>query len=82
MDFYNMLDEDRLEDKRIKQNQRCRQQWHLNDVPMRIGPSDYVSFLKNDKISYIYLRGKYFRNIPVEVDVRSELLMLIIALVL
>lgn len=69
MDFYNMLDEDRLEDKRISKTSAVAAMAPY-DVPMRIGPSDYVSFLKNDKISYIYLRGKYFGNIPVEVDVK------------
>lgn len=69
MDFYNMLDEDRLEDKRISKTSAVAAMAPY-DVPMRIGPSDYVSFLKNDKISYIYLRGKYFGNIPVEVDLK------------
>ncbi len=69
MDFYNMLDEDRLEDKRISKTSAVAAMAPY-EVPMRIGPSDYVSFLKNDKISYIYLRGKYFGNIPVEVDVK------------
>ena len=69
MDFYNMLDEDRLEDKRISKTSAVAAMAPY-DIPMRIGPSDYVSFLKNDKISYIYLRGKYFGNIPVEVDVK------------
>ncbi len=71
MDFYNMLDEDRLEDKRISKTSAVAAMAPY-DVPMRIGPSDYVSFLKNDKISYIYLRGKYFGNIPVEVDVKTQ----------
>jgi myo-inositol-1-phosphate synthase len=69
MDFYNMLDEDRLEDKRISKTSAVAAMAPYN-IPMRIGPSDYVSFLKNDKISYIYLRGKYFGNIPVEVDLK------------
>lgn len=69
MDFYNMLDEDRLEDKRISKTSAVAAMAPYN-VPMRIGPSDYVSFLKNDKISYIYLRGTYFGNIPVEVDLK------------
>ena len=81
MDFYNMLDEERLEDKRISKTSAVAAMAPY-DVPMRIGPSDFVEFLNNDKICYVSIRGKYFGNIPVEVDLKFELLMLIIVLVL
>ncbi len=69
MDFYNMLDEDRLEDKRVSKTSSVKAMIPY-DVPMRIGPSDYVTFLKNDKVCYIYLKGQFFGKCPVEVDLK------------
>ena len=43
MDFYNMLDEERLEDKRISKTSAVEAMAPY-EVPMRIGPSDYVVF--------------------------------------
>ncbi|MBA3749545.1 MAG: inositol-3-phosphate synthase [Nitrosopumilus sp.] len=69
MDFYNMLDEERLEDKRISKTSAVKAMVPY-DVPMRIGPSDYVSFLKNDKVAYIYMKGRFFGKVPLELDVK------------
>jgi myo-inositol-1-phosphate synthase len=40
------------------------------EVPLRIGPSDYVPFLKDNKVCYIYLRGRKFGDIPLTIDVK------------
>jgi myo-inositol-1-phosphate synthase len=69
MDFYNMLDEERLEDKRISKTSAVKAMVPY-DIPMRIGPSDYVSFLKNDKVCYIYMKGRFFGKVPVELDLK------------
>jgi len=69
MDFYNMLDTDRLEDKRISKTSAVEAMSPYN-IPMRIGPSDYVASLRNDKVCYISIRGKKFGNIPVELDLK------------
>jgi len=71
MDFYNMLDEERLEDKRISKTSAVAAMAPY-EVPMRIGPSDFVGFLANDKVCYISLRGRYFGKVPVEVDVKLK----------
>lgn len=71
MDFYNMLDEDRLEDKRISKTSAVAAMSPY-PVPMRIGPSDFVPFLDNDKVCYISLKGEYFGRIPVELDVKLK----------
>jgi myo-inositol-1-phosphate synthase len=71
MDFYNMLDEDRLEDKRISKTSAV-QAMSPYPIPTRIGPSDYVGFLNNDKICYLSIRGKYFGKIPVELDLKLK----------
>jgi myo-inositol-1-phosphate synthase len=71
MDFYNMLDEERLEDKRISKTSAVAAMAPY-EIPMRIGPSDYVSFLDNDKICYISIKGEYFGGIPVELDLKLK----------
>ena len=72
MDFYNMLDEERLEDKRISKTSAVGSYGTVSEIPMRIGPSDFVGFLDNDKICYINMRGKYFGNVPIELDVKLK----------
>jgi myo-inositol-1-phosphate synthase len=69
MDFYNMLDNDRLEDKRISKTSAV-QAMSPYSIPMRIGPSDFVESLKNDKVCYINIRGKKFGHIPIELDLK------------
>jgi myo-inositol-1-phosphate synthase len=71
MDFYNMLDEERLEDKRISKTSAVAAMAPY-EVPMRIGPSDFVGFLANDKVCYIQMRGRYFGKVPIEVDVKLK----------
>jgi len=69
MDFYNMLDEERLEDKRVSKTSAVAAMAPY-EIPMRIGPSDFIGFLKNDKICYVSIRGKYFGNVPLELDLK------------
>ncbi|HKW05194.1 MAG TPA: inositol-3-phosphate synthase [Nitrososphaerales archaeon] len=68
-DFLNMLEESRLIDKRISKTSAVRAMSPY-EVPTRIGPSDYVPFLDNDKICYVYLKGRYFGNIPLTIDLK------------
>ena len=39
-------------------------------VPTRIGPSDYVPFLKDNKVCYLYLTGRNFGDNPISVEVK------------
>ena len=71
MDFYNMLDEERLEDKRISKTSAVAAMAKY-EIPMRIGPSDFVSFLENDKVCYISIKGQYFGGIPLELDLKLK----------
>jgi myo-inositol-1-phosphate synthase len=68
-DFLNMLEESRLKDKRESKTSAVRAMSPYM-VPTRIGPSDYVPFLNNDKVCYIWLKGTYFGGTPVEMDVK------------
>ncbi len=73
MDFFNMLDEERLEDKRISKTSAVKAMADY-DIPMRIGPSDYVDFIDNEKICYINIEGKYFGKIPIKLDLKLKVI--------
>jgi myo-inositol-1-phosphate synthase len=73
MDFYNMLDEERLEDKRISKTSAVKAMVDY-DIPMRIGPSDYVDFIDNEKICYINIEGRYFGKIPIKLDLKLKVI--------
>ncbi len=68
-DFLNMLEESRLKDKRESKTSAVRAMSPY-EVPTRIGPSDYVPFLNNDKVCYIWLKGRYFGGTIVKMDVK------------
>ncbi|MDH5807035.1 MAG: inositol-3-phosphate synthase [Candidatus Methanomethylicaceae archaeon] len=70
-DFLNMLEEERLVSKRISKTSAVKAMIPY-DVPLRIGPSDYVPFLENKKICYIYIKGEYFGGTPVQIDVKLD----------
>jgi len=68
-DFYNMLEEERLTSKRISKTEAV-QSLVPYKVPLRIGPSDYVPFLKDNKVCYIKMTGKKFGDVPFELDLK------------
>ncbi|MEW6222343.1 MAG: inositol-3-phosphate synthase [Candidatus Hadarchaeota archaeon] len=68
-DFLNMLEEERLSSKRISKTEAVSSQVPY-EVPLRIGPSDYVPFLKDNKVCYIHMKGKKFGDIPLTIDVK------------
>jgi myo-inositol-1-phosphate synthase len=70
-DFLNMTVEERLNTKRISKTEAVTSLVPYK-VPTRIGPSDYVSFLGDQKICYIFLKGKKFGNLPVTVTSKLE----------
>lgn len=70
-DFLNMTVEDRLKNKRISKTEAVTSMVPY-DLPTRIGPSDYVPFLDNRKICYIYLKGRKFGDRPLTVTVKLE----------
>ena len=72
-DFLNMLEESRLVDKRESKTSAVRAMSPY-PIPTRIGPSDYVDFLNNDKICYIWIKGRYFGNIPVTLDLKLHVM--------
>jgi myo-inositol-1-phosphate synthase len=70
-DFLNMTVEERLKTKRISKTEAVTSLVPY-DLPTRIGPSDYVPFLGNKKVCYLWLRGRKFGDRPLTVMVKLE----------
>src|SRR5436189_93275 len=68
-DFLNMTVEERLHSKRISKTTAVASLIPYQ-VTTRIRPSDHVPHLKNKKICYIYLKGRGWGNIPLQIDLK------------
>ncbi len=72
-DFENMKFESRLKTKRISKTEAVTSIL-THDVPTRIGPSDYVPFLKDRKICYLMLDGHKFGDQPLSIEVKLSVI--------
>jgi myo-inositol-1-phosphate synthase len=74
MDFYNMLERERLESKKIsKTNAVTSIMGHeLPADDVYIGPSDYVPWLTDRKWAHIRLEGQAFGDVPLNVEMKLE----------
>jgi len=74
MDFYNMLERERLESKKIsKTNAVTSIMGHeLPADDVYIGPSDYVPWLTDRKWAHIRLEGQAFGDVPLTIEAKLE----------
>ena len=74
MDFYNMLERERLESKKIsKTNAVTSIMGHeLPKDDVYIGPSDYVPWLTDRKWAHIRVEGQAFGDVPLNVELKLE----------
>jgi myo-inositol-1-phosphate synthase len=74
MDFYNMLERERLESKKIsKTNAVTSIMGHtLPDDDVYIGPSDYVPWLTDRKWAHIRVEGQAFGDVPLNLEMKLE----------
>ncbi len=70
-DFLNMLERERLTSKRISKTSAVEAMAPY-PIPLHIGPSDFIGFLENKKICYVWIRGKYFGDTPFTIDVKLD----------
>jgi myo-inositol-1-phosphate synthase len=74
MDFYNMLERERLESKKISKTQAVTSimghELPADDV--YIGPSDYVPWLTDRKWAHIRVEGQAFGDVPLNVEMKLE----------
>jgi myo-inositol-1-phosphate synthase len=73
-DFYNMLERQRLESKKISKTDAVRSQLthDLPDEAIHIGPSDYVPWLADRKWAHIRLEGSGFGDQPITLELKLE----------
>lgn len=71
-DFLNMMDMDRLSDKRVSKTEavQAAAKTRLDDNDVRIGPSDYVPWLMDQKVAYIRIEGRLFGGVATNMEVR------------
>lgn len=71
-DFLNMLERSRLKSKKVSKTESVQSQLPspLDQNNIHIGPSDYVPWLKDNKICYIRMEGKKFGNVPINVELK------------
>lgn len=72
-DFLNMYGaHTRLRSKKISKTEAVESQLfkRLSYDNLHIGPSDYVPFLKDNKIGFIRIEGRKFGNVPTQIEIR------------
>src|SRR6187431_2858925 len=74
MDFYNMLERERLASKKeSKTNAVTSIMGHeLPEGDVYIGPSDYVAWLTDRKWAHIRLEGRSFGDVPLNMELKLE----------
>jgi myo-inositol-1-phosphate synthase len=74
MDFYNMLERERLESKKISKTNAVTSimDEKLPAQDVYIGPSDYVPWLTDRKWAHIRVEGQAFGDVPLNVELKLE----------
>jgi len=74
MDFYNMLDRDRLESKKVSKTNSVTSQldYQMGAENIHVGPSDFVPWLTDRKFCQIRMEGTTFGEVPLLVEVKLE----------
>jgi myo-inositol-1-phosphate synthase len=73
-DFYNMLERERLESKKISKTDAVTSQldYKLDPDNIHVGPSDYVPWLLDRKWCYIRMEGRTFGDVPLNLELKME----------
>jgi myo-inositol-1-phosphate synthase len=71
-DFKNMLDRERLISKKISKTKAVTAElpYEIGSNNVHVGPSDFVPWLKDNKVCYLRLEGKHFGDIPMTLECR------------
>lgn len=73
-DFLNMLEQERLDDKKKSKTQSVTSQINhdINGDNLHIGPSDHVPWLHDRKWCYIRMEGQSFGDVPINLELKLE----------
>ncbi len=71
-DFMNMLDRERLTHKKLSKTEAVQAALaeRLEDENIRIGPSEYVPWQKDNKICFLRLEGTQWGGVPMNLELR------------
>jgi myo-inositol-1-phosphate synthase len=74
MDFFNMLERERLESKKISKTNAVTSVAgiELPEKDVHVGPSDYVPWLTDRKWAHIRLEGRAFGDVPLIAELKLE----------
>jgi myo-inositol-1-phosphate synthase len=74
MDFFNMLERDRLESKKISKTNAVTSQldYEMSHDDVHVGPSDFVPWLTDRKFCYIQMDGTTFGEVPLKLELKLE----------
>jgi myo-inositol-1-phosphate synthase len=74
MDFYNMLERERLESKKISKTNAVTSimDHKLPAADVHVGPSDYVEWLTDRKWAHIRVEGQAFGDVPLNLELKLE----------
>lgn len=70
MDFDNLTDRSRLASKKISKTDPVIYEAKCNDI--KVVPADYISFLADNKIAYINIKGRQFGDFPFEIELKMS----------
>jgi myo-inositol-1-phosphate synthase len=73
-DFYNMLERERLESKKISKTNSVTSQldYDMGADNIHVGPSDHVPWLDDRKWCYIRMEGRTFGDVPLNIELKME----------
>ena len=73
-DFYNMLERERLESKKISKTQAVTSQldYDLGEDNIHVGPSDHIPWLEDRKWCHIRMEGETFGGVPLNLELKLE----------
>lgn len=74
-DFLNMLERERLASKKISKTKAVtsmieNRNQSIESQNVHVGPSDYVPWLKDNKVCYLRIESKHFGDVPMNLELR------------
>ena len=73
-DFYNMLERERLQSKKISKTNSVTSQldYDIGAHNIHVGPSDHIPWLDDRKWCYIRMEGRTFGDVPLNLECKLE----------
>ena len=71
-DFLNMLNRSRLASKKTSKTEAVHavMEERLDDDDIHVGPSDYIPWLKDNKVCFLRMEGRLFGDVPMNMEIR------------